>query len=90
MLTANTITDAQIDELRRDVVSCIWPIHFQNNRFIDAPDGRGGYYDPDDIVNWCITALGIDNDGSAFEVPVDVRTASRALCAEILNARNGR
>jgi hypothetical protein len=87
MLTANSISDEQIRELHDDVVLCIWPIHFQDDHFIDAPDGRGGYYEPDDIVNWCINARGVDNNGSALEISADTRTTSRTRCAEVLNTR---
>lgn len=77
MLTADTITDEQIRELRKDVMR-EWA---KRGKTTSWPEGKK-------ILNDCVVAL-TDRRSMAMQID-DVRCGvhgARARCAEILNAR---
>ncbi len=98
MLTADTITDDQIRELRDRACECRNIDGFGPR--IGAPDDHAAVHDCDvEIYDDCVRALGqamVLAPGSALDpahgtwVPSEERGAARARCAEILQAREAR
>ncbi len=77
MITADTITDAQIRELRD-------PVSESGEGYLDA---SGEYIPTTVVLEWCDDALSDpEMEPRSF---ARIRRNARARCAEILNARIG-